>query len=290
VAQGPWSLSAAQSKEPLMSKCRRFAVAWLLWLVLGSIPANAHDLPLDRTMNGFVKIESHQAEFVLRVPLDLLLGVPFPLAGDHYNIAASGPAVETALKVLVSTLQLWESDVRLEPSVVAGRLVPLSDRSFGDYDQAIAGINQRLALDTVIGFQMGYLDARFTFPISSPNSVFSIESGLAAELGDYVQLAVRFIPLGGPSRAMMLNGASGRVALDPPWYQAAEGFVRLGIEHILSGFDHLLFLLCLIIPFRRVRGLIPVITAFTLGHSVTLIGTAYGLAPVGRWFPPFVER
>jgi hypothetical protein len=272
-----------------MSKCRRFAAAWLLCVAFGSVPANAHDLPLDRTMNGFVKIEPHQAQFLIRVPLDLLLGVPFPLAGDHYNVTASGPAIATALKVLASTLQLWEGNVRLEPSAVAGRLAPLSDRYFGDYDQAIAGVNQPLAPDTVIGFQMGYLDAHFTLPISSPNSVFSIDNSLGAELGDYVQLALRFIPLDGSSRAMMLNGASGRVALDPPWYEASVGFVRLGIEHILSGLDHLLFLLCLIIPFRRVRGLIPVITAFTLGHSVTLIGTAYGLAPAGRWFPPFVE-
>ena len=79
------------------------------------------------------------------------------------------------------------------------------------------------------------------------------------------------------------------MALDPAWYQASVGFVKLGIEHILSGIDHLLFLLCLIIPFRRITALIPIITAFTVGHSVTLIGTAYNLAPIGAWFPPFIE-
>ena len=71
--------------------------------------------------------------------------------------------------------------------------------------------------------------------------------------------------------------------------QAARGFVVLGVGHILSGIDHLLFLLCLIIPFRQIRGLIPVITAFTLGHSVTLLGSAFNIAPRGSWFPPFVE-
>jgi hypothetical protein len=88
---------------------------------------------------------------------------------------------------------------------------------------------------------------------------------------------------------MMITGVSGRVALDPAWYQAAGGFVKLGIEHILSGVDHLLFLLCLVIPFRRIATLVPIITAFTVGHSVTLIGTAYNLAPIGAWFPPFIE-
>lgn len=77
--------------------------------------------------------------------------------------------------------------------------------------------------------------------------------------------------------------------LNPAWYHAASGFVLLGIDHILSGIDHLLFLFCLIIPYRSFRGLISVITAFTIAHSITLLGTAYGMAPAGRWFSPFVE-
>jgi HupE / UreJ protein len=265
------------------------AAAWLLCMPLGLLSANAHDLPLDRMMNGFVKIESRQADFVVRVPLDLLLGVPFPLAGDHYNIPASRPAVETAVKALASAFELWEGNVRLVPSSAAGQLAPLSDRSFEDYDQAVAQVAEPVATDTIIAFQQGYLDAHFVYPISSPKSVFSIETTIGADLGNYVRLTIRFIPLGEPSRAMMITGASGRVALDPAWYQASVGFVRLGIEHILSGIDHLLFLLCLIIPFRRIWGLIPVITAFTVGHSITLIGTAYNIAPVGAWFPPFIE-
>ena len=265
------------------------AATWLLCMPLGLLSANAHDLPLDRMMNGFVKIESRQADFVVRVPLDLLLGVPFPLAGDHYNIPASRPAVETAVKALASALELWEGNVRLVPSSAAGQLAPLSDRSFEDYDQAVAQVAEPVATDTVIAFQQGYLDAHFVYPISSPKSVFSIQTTIGADLGDYVRLTIRFIPLGEPSRAMMITGASGRVALDPAWYQASVGFVRLGIEHILSGIDHLLFLLCLIIPFRRITALIPIITAFTVGHSVTLIGTAYNLAPIGAWFPPFIE-
>jgi hypothetical protein len=84
---------------------------WLFCATLGSITADAHDLPVDRIMNGFVKIEPRQTDFMVRVPLDLLLGVPFPLAGDHYNIPASRPAVETALKALASALELWEDNV-----------------------------------------------------------------------------------------------------------------------------------------------------------------------------------
>jgi hypothetical protein len=263
--------------------------AWLFCATFGLLPANAHDLPLDRVMNAFVKIGPRQADFVVRVPLDLLRGVPFPLAGDHYEVEASRSAVETALKALAATLELWEDNVRLAPSSATGQLAPLSDRSFEDYDRAVARVAEPLAPDTVIAYEQGYLDAHFVYPISSPKSVFSIQTIIGAELGDYIRLTIRYIPLGEPSRAMMITGASGRVPLNPAWYQASVGFVQLGIGHILSGIDHLLFLLCLIIPFRRITLLIPIITAFTLGHSVTLIGTAYNLAPIGAWFPPFIE-
>jgi len=265
------------------------AAVWLCHTALGLPLANAHDLPLDRMMSAFVTIEPRQLDFVVRVPLDLLRGVPFPLAGDHYKVDASRSAVETALKGLGSALQLWEDNARLAPSSAAGQLAPLADRSFEDYDRAVARVAEPLAPDTVIAFEQGYLDAHFVYPISSPKSVFSIQTTIGAELGDYIKLTIRFIPLGEPSRVMMITGASGRVALDPAWYQASIGFVKLGIGHILSGIDHLLFLLCLIIPFRRITALIPIITAFTLGHSVTLIGTAYNLAPIGAWFPPFIE-
>jgi hypothetical protein len=47
--------------------------------------------------------------------------------------------------------------------------------------------------------------------------------------------------------------------------------------------------LCLVIPFRRLRPLIAVVTAFTVGHSITLVSAALGLAPTALWFPPLVE-
>lgn len=278
------------TKEFQLKRWMRCVAAWMLCVAFGSIPASAHDFPLDRVMNAFIKIEPHEADLVIRVPLDLLNGVPFPLVGNnYYNVAGSGPTVETALKGLAASIELWEGDVHLAPSSATGKLVPLADRSFADYETAIAQTDKPADPHEVIGFDQGYLDAHLVYPITSPYSVFSIENSVAADLADYSSTAIRFIPFGQSARAMLITGTSGRVTLDPPWYQASLGFIKLGIAHILTGIDHLLFLLCLIIPFRRIRPLIPIVTAFTLGHSITLIGTAYGLAPPGSWFPPFVE-
>src|SRR5205823_8900044 len=53
--------------------------------------------------------------------------------------------------------------------------------------------------------------------------------------------------------------------------------------------DHLLFLLCLVIPLRRFGSLIPVVTSFTVAHSITLIASAFNLGPDALWFPPLIE-
>src|SRR4029079_9835747 len=66
-------------------------------------------------------------------------------------------------------------------------------------------------------------------------------------------------------------------------------FVALGFTHILDGIDHLLFIICLIIPFRKVRPLVAIITSFTVAHSITLIASVLGFAPDGLWFPPLIE-
>jgi hypothetical protein len=100
---------------------------------------------------------------------------------------------------------------------------------------------------------------------------------------------LRFLPPGGAVRAFEYPGDVGLVRLDPRWYQAAFRFVELGFRHILGGTDHLLFLVCLVIPFRRLRALVLVVTSFTLAHSITLIASAYDLAPGALWFPPLVE-
>ena len=124
----------------MLSRWVGFAAAFLLWWLPGAAPASAHDLPLDRFMNGFVRIEPHQADLVIRVPLDLLRAVSFALVRGHYDLAASQPAIKTALDALSSDLSLSENGRRLAPVRAAGTLAPLADRSFEDYGQAAAGI------------------------------------------------------------------------------------------------------------------------------------------------------
>lgn len=63
----------------------------------------------------------------------------------------------------------------------------------------------------------------------------------------------------------------------PSGFAQAGAFFVLGIEHILIGFDHLAFLLALLVGGLSWRRIVATITAFTAAHSITLIGTALGV-------------
>jgi hypothetical protein len=57
-------------------------------------------------------------------------------------------------------------------------------------------------------------------------------------------------------------------------------YTRLGVEHILTGFDHLLFVVALVLLVRRGARLLATVTAFTAAHSVSLAATVFGLVQV----------
>lgn len=72
----------------------------------------------------------------------------------------------------------------------------------------------------------------------------------------------------------------------PPGFGA---MVRLGVEHILVGADHLLFLLALLLVGGTVRSLVAVVTSFTVAHSLTLAAATLGLvAPSPSLVEPLI--
>lgn len=73
------------------------------------------------------------------------------------------------------------------------------------------------------------------------------------------------------------------IALDAstPAATPGLGMIALGVHHVLTGYDHLMFLLGLVIFARGWKALTKIITAFTVGHSVSL-----AVAVLGWWVPP----
>ncbi len=88
-------------------------------------------------------------------------------------------------------------------------------------------------------------------------------------------------------RLEMLDGTKGSAIVHPsrPWMEiearrglwaVAVAYLRLGVEHILGGVDHLLFVLALLLIVRGWKRVLTTITAFTVAHSITLAVATLG--------------
>ena len=255
----------------------------------------AHEIPNDVAVQTFFKPEGQRLRIVIRVPLSAMRDMDYPKRGarnsEMLDLARADKTLRDAATLWVADfLDVYEDNSKLGyPNVADVRASVQSDRSFTSYDEAIAHVTgPRLADDTEFPWSQGLLDILFEYPIHSDRARFSIEPKFA-RLGIHTLTVIRFLPPGGAVRAFELPGDPGLVHLDPSWTQAAFQFVKLGFDHILDGTDHLLFLFCLVIPFRRITPLVAVITSFTVAHSITLFASAYNVAPDALWFPPLIE-
>lgn len=268
--------------------------AALVMLIAACMPATAlgHDIPGDVRIIAYLKPLNDRLQLLVRVPLAAMREVEFPVRGPGYlDLRRADAALAGAASLWLSdNVELYEGDTRLmQPRIVTARVSLASDKSFASFELAMAHVQgERIPADSDLYWNQQLLDVLFEIPIQSAASAFSIHPKFA-RLGQRVVTALRFLPPDGAERAFEFHGDPGLVRLDPRWHQAALRFVESGFLHILEGIDHLLFLLCLVIPFRRLIPLAVIVTSFTIAHSITLLAAAFGHAPGGLWFPPLIE-
>jgi HupE/UreJ protein len=274
-----------------LSALWRAMAAIVTTAVIGS-GALAHEIPDDVKLNVFFKPDGNRLLLLVRAPLAAMNEAEIPTRGPGYiDLARAEDALRGAAKIyLIDNLSVTENNAPLPaPRVMAARLSLPSDKSFASYQEALAHVEEPpLDPSLELYWNQQLLDVLLEYPIQSDRSEFAIEFRVD-RLGHKVTTALRFLPPDGNTRAFEFHGDVGRVHLDPRWHQAALSFVTSGFWHILEGTDHLLFLACLVIPFRRLRPLVVIVTSFTVAHSITLIASAFGFAPDGLWFPPLIE-
>lgn len=101
-----------------------------------------------------------------------------------------------------------------------------------------------------------------------------------------LDVLVRIAYLDGSSESHIARPREPEVVLGqvPAQSLAVSSYFGLGVEHILTGIDHLLFVLCLILLVPNAAALLKTITAFTLAHSITLALSALHVVQVPQ--PP----
>jgi hypothetical protein len=260
--------------------------------IAGMRAAKAHDVPSEIIVRGFAKVETDRLDVALRVPLILLSQLDLPKRGPGYlDLERVGPSLNAAAdKVAAELISFSEGNRQLVPIAIEQRVSLPAEKRFTTYEHAIDHIrSEGLPKSANVFWNQGYFDVHLTFPVEAEHPDIYLDPITPSGVGDKMEVVVQFIPSEDAARTFRLPGDSGAVALDPSWFNAARTFVESGVTHILGGIDHLLFLLCLVLPIREFRRLLPVVTSFTVAHSVALIASAHGLVPSGNWFPPLVE-
>jgi hypothetical protein len=260
--------------------------------LLAAAPIAAHEIPNRVTVITWVKPEAGRLRVLVRAPLEAMRDINFPQRGPGYlDLVRARPLAQEAAQLWIADyVRVFENGAELpRPRVVATRISLPSDRAFGSYASALSTVSGA-PLDSVteVPWNQTSLDVLLDFPITSPDSRFALDARFA-RLGIETNMVLRAVSPDGAERVYRYHGDAGVVQLDPAWYHAGWQFVKLGVAHILGGIDHLLFVLCLVIPFRRMKQLVLIVTAFTVAHSITLVSAALGIVPDALWFPPLVE-
>lgn len=128
-------------------------------------------------------------------------------------------------------------------------------------------------------------DLRFTFECQNGSLRFDDRLVLPWQR-EGVLFAARW--LDGASETRFFPAQAGTIVIDLGELSAGSGaavdaawrYTALGVEHILSGIDHLLFVLALLLIVRDTWTLLKTVTAFTVAHSITLAMATLGLASV----------
>jgi len=121
-----------------------------------------------------------------------------------------------------------------------------------------------------------------TWRIAVPGGLAGRTISFDGAAASRIDILVRVVRADGSEQlGRLLPGSDGfAVTALPGRFEVVCTYTLLGIEHILTGFDHLLFVLALVMLVTGVRRLLATITAFTIAHSITLALATLGVIHV----------
>ena len=193
---------------------------------------------------------------------------------SKWTLLDDGAIAEARVRWLELTSLPIASDAAGEPFDQSSVLPYLQTRLFLESD---AGPCEAIPSSTTwLSAERGWVRVEWRVRCGSPPT--SLHSQLFISLANHVHLAT---VLGPEPIDVVLSSMAPRASIDSTTKSGGSAgigsYLRLGVEHILSGWDHLAFLLLLIVVARRLREVAVFVTGFTVGHSVTLAAAALGV-------------
>jgi hydrogenase/urease accessory protein HupE len=205
----------------------------------------------------------------------------FPSLAQAHDPGLSSLELRAGANRIVATLSVAAADAR---TVADGSGSGLAALALDAIEVRLDGTPVRGVVDSWSVEGVKGTTVVLTFPGRSVRQL-SVRSEFPARLalGHRQLLTVRGTN-GDTLSERMLDARAGSVDVDlgasPAPTSAGDGFFQLGVRHILSGYDHLLFLAALLLGVVRLGSVVKTITAFTIAHSITLAAAVFGVVRV----------
>jgi hydrogenase/urease accessory protein HupE len=120
-----------------------------------------------------------------------------------------------------------------------------------------------------------YVEALLQYPVTRQPATLALQINVLTDLYRDHRIIAAIVRGDRRDEFVFQHGNTFESAHDS-WWQTARTFLLLGVEHILTGYDHLLFLLALVVAGRGMRQLVAIVTSFTVAHSLTLAAATFG--------------
>jgi len=237
-----WYLAATDRISAPLAKLAR----WLhLLLFIGFLtPVSAHEVIVERVVNLVVNPQGDRVVLWLHLPASVL-GVDRTRTDESLRVVAAD---------IARTLDVQQGDTTLPPPTTTVRVADDGN-----------SIDLELRYASRIGGQ----------PFSARLNTFDAAAGP-------VRTNVAYRPGSGREQRLSVTGPPIRVTLDPLFSDVVQQFISRGVRALTDGGDHLLFLLCILIPVRRARSAFALFLAGALGQVMSI---AISLRPA----PPTAE-
>src|SRR5262245_21350725 len=174
------------------------------------------------------------------------------------------------------------------PEVDQPRIATNADQSFDSYQSAIAHLDAPpLAATENLFLDQVWFDMRLRYRLASDQAVIALDPNVAG-WGVRVSTDLTIVDAGDQARSLVFEGNPGRIYLAPRWTDAGRQFMDRSTRFVRSTAPLLLFLFCLVLPFRRYRPAIPPVVAFVSTFLAGLLASTLGLTVEAVWFPPLL--
>ena len=203
----------------------------------------------------YVKAEGASLRVLARVPVAFLTEARLPIRPDRYlDLETVDAALATVAADIVRNLDAMDRDRPLPPPRVSWLVARRADKSFDSYDEARAHLEgPKPAADTAIDPTEAFVDFLIDYPAASSDGRYSLRVNGVRTVNRPSHTKVLYLLPAGGERRFVTSGAPRRIELTPDVRQVAATFARIGLDQLMSGVIHLLFVVCLALPPREVR-------------------------------------